>query len=159
MCGFKSRLSHAVQISNDGGLKCESSSGVELHLAKVDVAGPNPVFRLKPVGSSGTDRFFVIYAALPEAVYIPFTSALLPIQIVLTAPLDRLFCQSLLLKTVPGIKKSQTCNVVTEAGESASSPDCRYTHRATLLPSSGGCCTTETAQAGYSIIPFLRLSA
>ena len=125
MCGFKSRLSHAVQISNDGGLKCESSSGVELHLAKVDVAGPNPVFRLKPVGSSGTDRFFVIYAALPEAVYIPFTAALLPIQIVLTAPLDRLFCQSLLMKTVPCIKKSQTCNVVTEAGESASSPDCR----------------------------------
>ena len=48
ICGFKSRLSHAGQISNDGRLKCESSSVVELHLAKVDVAGPSPVFRLKP---------------------------------------------------------------------------------------------------------------
>lgn len=28
-------------------LRCESSSVVELHLAKVDVAGSNPVFRLK----------------------------------------------------------------------------------------------------------------
>ena len=27
--------------------KCESSSVVELHLAKVDVAGPNPVFRFE----------------------------------------------------------------------------------------------------------------
>ena len=44
VCGFESHLSHTAQTR--GYAICGNSSVVELHLAKVDVAGSSPVSRL-----------------------------------------------------------------------------------------------------------------